>query len=141
MKAGFRKNLVQVEQIASIIGLLGTVATFLALVGLLGLVSYAVSQRTKEIAIRLALGANHAEIAFAVLRQFAWPVLIGLSVGIAMTAALSQIIRRGLFGISGLDPISYLGAVSLLIAILTLAALVPVRRAFRQNVFRTLRVE
>jgi predicted permease len=141
LKAGFRKNLVQVEEIAAIIGLLGSVATFLALVGLLGLVSYAVSQRTKEIAIRLAIGANHSEILFAVLRRFAWPVLAGLIMGVAMTAGLSQIIRRGLFGISGLDPIGYLGAVSLLIAILGLGAWVPIRRVLRLDVSRTLRVE
>jgi ABC-type antimicrobial peptide transport system permease subunit len=141
LKAGFRKNLIQAEQIAAIIGLLGSVATFLALVGLLGLVSYAVSQQTKEIAIRLALGANRAEIVSAVLRRFAWPVMVGLVMGLGMTFGLSQIIRRGLYGISGLDPISYLGAVSLLIAILGLAALVPIRRALRTDVFGPLRVQ
>jgi ABC-type antimicrobial peptide transport system permease subunit len=141
LKAGFRKNVVQAEQIASIVGLLGSIATFLALVGLLGLVSYAVSQQTKEIAIRLALGANRAAIFFSVLRRFTWPVLVGLIVGVGMTAGISQIIRRELFGISGLDPISYLGAVSMLIAILSIAALIPIRRALRLDVIRTLRVE
>jgi hypothetical protein len=62
LTAGFRKNVSQVEQIATIVSLLGSIAIFLAVVGLLGLVSYAVSQRTKEIAIRLALGANRIEI-------------------------------------------------------------------------------
>jgi predicted permease len=141
LKAGFRKNVVQAEQIATLVGLLGSVATFLALVGLLGLVSYAVSQQTKEIAIRLALGANRAAIFFSVLRRFIWPVLVGLIVGVGMTAGISQIIRRGLFGISGLDPISYLGAVSMLIAILSIAALIPILRALRLDVIRTLRVE
>ena len=77
LTAGFRKNVSQVEQIAAIVSLLGSIAIFLAVVGLLGLVSYAVSQRTKEIAIRLALGANRIEIFAAVLRRFAWPVLLG----------------------------------------------------------------
>jgi hypothetical protein len=62
LTAGFRKNVSQVEQIATIISLLGCIAVFLAVVGLLGLVSYAVAQRTREIAIRLALGANRAEV-------------------------------------------------------------------------------
>ncbi len=141
LKAGFRKSLSQVEQIATIVSLLGGVAIFLAVVGLLGLVSYAVSRRIKEIAIRLAIGANHAEICSAILRQFAWPVCIGLLTGMALTAALSQVIRRALYGISGLDPISYLGASTLLIVILATAALLPIRRAFRLDVSRILQSE
>jgi predicted permease len=138
LKTGFRKSIAQVEQIATIVSMLGGIAIFLAVVGLLGLVTYAVSQRTKEIAIRLAVGAGHMEIFFSVLRRFAWPVLIGLTAGVAMTAGLSQIIRRGLYGISGLDPISYLGAIALLITILIAAALMPMRRAFRLDIARIL---
>jgi ABC-type antimicrobial peptide transport system permease subunit len=114
---------------------------FLAVVGLLGLVSYAVSQRTKEIAIRLAVGANRAEIFTSVLRRFAWPVFIGLASGVAITAGLSQILRRGLYGISGLDPISYIGAMALLIAILVAGAMLPIRRAFELDIARILQSE
>lgn len=141
LTAGFRKNVSQVEQIATIISLLGSIAIFLAVVGLLGLVSYAVSQRTREIAIRLALGANRTEIFSAVLRRFAWPVLLGLVAGVAITAGLSQILRRGLYGISGLDPISYVGAMAILIAILAAAALLPIRRAFQLDIARILHSE
>jgi predicted permease len=141
LTAGFRKNVSQVEQIAAIISLLGSIAIFLAVVGLLGLVGYAVSQRTKEIAIRLALGANRIEIFTAVLRRFAWPVLIGLVAGVAATAGLSQVLRRVLYGISGLDPISYMGAITILIAILAVAALLPIRRAFQLDIARTLHSE
>jgi predicted permease len=141
LTAGFRKNVAQVEQIATIVSLLGGIAIFLAVVGLLGLVSCAVSQRTKEIAIRLALGANRIEIFTAVLRRFAWPVLLGLIAGVAITAGLSQILRRGLYGISGLDPISYAGAMGILIAILAAAALLPIRRAFQLDIARTLHSE
>lgn len=141
LTAGFRKSVSQVEQIATIISLLGSIAIFLAVVGLLGLVTYAVSQQSKEIAIRLALGANRTEIFSAVLRRFAWPVLIGLVTGVAITAGLSQVLRRGLYGISGLDPISYLGAIAFLIAILATAALLPIRRAFQLDVARILHSE
>jgi predicted permease len=141
LTAGFRKNVSTVEQIAAIISLLGSIAMFLAVVGLLGLVSYAVSQRTKEIAIRLALGANRVEIFNAVLRRFAWPVLVGLVAGVAITAGLSQVLRRALYGISGLDPISYVGAIAILIAILAAAALLPIRRAFQLDIARTLHSE
>jgi predicted permease len=141
LTAGFRKSVSQVELIATIVSLLGSIAIFLAVVGLLGLVSYAVSQRTKEIAIRLALGANRAEIFSAVLRRFAWPVLVGLIAGVTTTAGLAQVLRRVLYGVSGLDPISYMGAMAVLIAILTAAAVLPVSRAFQLDIARTLHFE
>ncbi len=141
LTAGFRKNASQAEQIATIVSLLGSLAMFLAVVGLLGLVSFAVSRRTKEIAIRLAIGANRAEILSAVLRRFAWPVLLGLVAGVAITAGLSHILRRVLYGISGLDPISYAGAMALLIAILAAAAMLPLRRAFALDIAKILHSE
>jgi predicted permease len=141
LTAGFRKNVAQAEQFATIISLLGGIAIFLAVVGLLGLVSYAVSQRTKEISIRLALGANRMEIFAVVLRRFAWPVLLGLAAGVAITGGLSQILRRVLYGISGLDPISYAGALTVLVAILVAAALLPIRRAFQLDIARILHSE
>jgi predicted permease len=141
LTAGFRKNVSQVEQIAAIISLLGSIAIFLAVVGLLGLVSYAVSRKTKEIAIRLALGASRTEIISAVLRRFAWPVLLGLVAGVAVTAGLSQILRRVLYGISGLDPISYAAAMAILISILAAAAILPIRRAFQLDIARILHSE
>ena len=141
LTAGLRKNIAQAEQFTTIISLLGSIAIFLAVVGLLGLVSYAVTQRTREIAIRLALGAHRVEIFAAVLRRFAWPVLIGLIAGVAITAGLSQILRRVLYGISGLDPVSYVGATAILIAILAAAALLPIRRAFQLDIARILHSE
>ena len=141
LKVGFLKSIGQVEQIAAIISTLGGVAIFLAVVGLLGLVTYAVSQRTKEIAIRLAVGASRVEIFSVVLRRFAWPVATGLVLGVGMAAAASQVLRRGLYGLSGLDPISYASAIALLVAILAAAALLPIRRAFRIDVARILHAE
>lgn len=141
LSAGFRKSVAQAEQIAAIVSLLGGIAIFLAVVGLLGLVMYAVTQRTREIAIRLALGAGRMDIFASILRRFAWSVAAGLLLGVGTTAALSQVIRRGLFGISGLDPVSYAGAVLLLIVVLTAAALIPIRRAFRLDVARILHAE
>jgi ABC-type antimicrobial peptide transport system permease subunit len=131
----------QVEQIATIVSLLGSIAIFLAVVGLLGLVSYAVSQGTKEIAIRLALGAGRSKIFIAVLRRFALPVVLGLIAGVAISAGLAQVLRRVLYGVSGTDPISYVGAMSVLITILAAAALLPMRRAFRLDIARTLHFE
>jgi hypothetical protein len=141
LKAGFRRNLTQVETIATIMSLLGGIAIFLAVVGLLGLVTFAVAQRTKELAIRLALGARKREIVSAVLKRFMWPVAIGLVAGVGATVSISQIIRRMLYGISGLDPMSYAGAIGLLLGILAVAAFLPIRRAFQMEIARILHAE
>jgi predicted permease len=141
LKTGFHKNIAQAEMITFIVSLLGGLAIFLAAIGLVGLVGYAVTQRTREIAIRLAVGATRLEIFRTVLRHFAWPAMIGVASGVAGTAALSQILRRGLYGISGLDPVSYLGAIMLLSFALAVAALIPIRRIFRLDVARVLHFE
>jgi hypothetical protein len=141
LKAGFEKSVSQAEEVTTVISLLGSIAIFLAVVGLLGLVSYAVSQRTKELAIRLSLGAHRMEIFSAVLRRFVWPILIGLVLGVAMTAGLSQILRRGLYGVSGLDPLSYLAAIALLLGVLGAAVLLPIRRALGLDIARILHSE
>jgi ABC-type antimicrobial peptide transport system permease subunit len=141
LRAGYTKTVTQVEQVASIVSVLGGVATFLAVVGLLGLVSYAVAQRTKELAIRLALGAGRSEISVAIARRFAWPVAIGIGLGVAGTAAISQLIRRALYGISGVDPTSYAAALALLLGVLGIAAMLPIRRAFRIDIARILHFE
>ncbi|HEY9127394.1 MAG TPA: ABC transporter permease [Acidobacteriaceae bacterium] len=141
LRAGFRKNVARAEEITFILSLLGGIAIFLACIGLVGLVGYAVTQRTKEIAIRLAIGATRMEIFRTVLRHFAWPTMIGMLVGVAGATALSQILRRMLYGISGLDPLSYLAAILMLSLILGAAAMIPIRRAFRLDVARILHFE
>jgi predicted permease len=141
LKAGFRKNVAQAEMTTFIVSLLGGLAIFLATIGLAGLVGYAVTQRTREIAIRLAVGATRLEIFRTVLRHFAWPTTIGVASGVASTAALSQILRRALYGISGVDPLSYIAAISLLAVILAVGALIPIRRAFHLDVARILHFE
>ena len=98
------------ETAATVISMLGLVALSLAALGLVGLVAYAVSERTKEIAIRIALGAQPWDVLSSILRQFYWPVLLGLLAGAGATAALSKLLRQVLYGVSNLDPVSYLGA-------------------------------
>jgi predicted permease len=138
LKSDFHRNVQQVENAAMVVSLLGIAAVLLAGIGLLGLVAYAVSERTKEIAIRIALGAQPGHVLSAILRQFVWPVALGLIVGVAGTAALSQFLRRVLFGVSNLDPAGYLGGIAVLIAIATIAALLPGRRALHVDPMRAL---
>ena len=131
LKSGFREYTKILENTAVGVSVLGMVAVLLAGVGIIGLVAYAVSQRTKEIAIRLALGAKPMHVLSVVLRQFLIPVLAGAVVGAIATAGVSQFLRKILFGISNLDPAGYAGGILVLIAIAAAAALLPARRALR----------
>jgi predicted permease len=141
LKGEFRDTTQGSGNIAKIVSLLGGVAVLLAGLGILGLVAYTVSQRTKEIAIRLALGASRTQILASLLSQFSWPVFLGLIAGVGITAALSHILRRVLYGVSNLDPVSYAAAIGVLLAIIAIAALVPARRALRLDVARALHQE
>ena len=79
----------------------------------------------------MALGAKPAHVLSVVLRQFSRPVTIGLLLGVAAAAALSQILRGQLYGISHLDPVTYLAVIALFVLTVALAALLPARRALR----------
>lgn len=141
LRDAFHDEVGTVEQGAMIATLMGVSAVLLAAVGLVGLVAYAVSQKTREIAIRLALGAKKAHVLAAMLRQFVGPVVLGLVAGAGLAAAASQLLRRILYGVSGLDPLSYVGAIGLLATIASLAALWPARKALRIDPMEVLRHE
>jgi predicted permease len=141
MTTAYRQKLRASEYAALSAGLLGAGALLLACVGLVGLVSYTVTQRTKEIGIRMALGALPSHVLVVVLRQFSRPVIIGLIVGIGAAAASSQVLRRVLYGISNLDPVAYLAAVGLFGLATAAAALMPARRALKVDPVRALRFD
>lgn len=141
LKSLYHNTVSRVEQLAMVVSLIGLVAVLLAGVGIVGLVAYSVSQRTKEIAIRLALGAERAQVLAAVLRQFAWPMTIGLMAGVGVAAAASKVLRKVLFGVSNLDPASYAGAIAVLVGIVGVAAFLPARRALRLNLAKILHYE
>jgi ABC-type antimicrobial peptide transport system permease subunit len=123
------------------VSLIGFVAVMVAGVGIIGLVSFSVSQRLKEIAIRLALGAKKAQVLAAVLHQFAWPIALGMVVGTGIAAAASKVLRRALYGVDNLDPLSYAAAIGVLAAIVVVAALLPTRRALRLDLAKVLHYE
>jgi predicted permease len=139
MKVLYHDNVLEmIENIAKAVTVTGLVAVLVAAIGIIGLVSFSVSQRLKEIAIRMALGATKAQLLAAVLQQFVWPVAVGMAAGAGIAAAASRVLRIVLFGVSNLDPASYATAILVLMAIVGLAALLPARRALRLDLAKTL---
>jgi ABC-type antimicrobial peptide transport system permease subunit len=141
IKALYRDNVKQIEQVAAAVTSIGVVALLLAGVGVIGLASFTVWQKRKDVAIRLALGARRGNVLKLIVRQFFWPVSVGLLTGTALAAASSSVLRRALYGVSNLDPVGYAGAIVFLASILALAALLPAWRALRINVSKALHYE
>jgi predicted permease len=141
LSTAFRTRLQGAEYSAFAVSVLGFIAHLLACLGIVGVVAYAVSQRTKEIGVRIALGAQASHVLSVVLRQFSRPVVAGLIVGLAGAAALSQVLRGRLYGISNFDPATYLIAIVVFLVTVTIAAILPARRALRIDPLRALRHE
>ena len=141
MKDSFHAKLRLSEYAALAASVPGVIALLIACLGILGLVSFAVSERTREIGIRMALGAKPSHVLAFVIRQFSFPIAAGLVVGMAGAAALSQVLRRVLYGISNLDPIAYLAALGVFAVAVTLAASLPAGRALGIDPARALRHE
>jgi putative ABC transport system permease protein len=107
----------------------GLLATVLAAVGLYGVMSYTVSRRTREIGIRIALGAERRSVLWLVLREVALLTLIGIGVGIPGALGLSQLVKSQLFGIQPTDPLTLVVAAGTLAIVGLLAGYIPARRA------------
>ncbi|MGH7637022.1 MAG: ADOP family duplicated permease [Gemmatimonadaceae bacterium] len=124
---------------SGIAGTMGALTLLLALIGIYGVVSYAVAQRTRDIAVRRALGATDRNVVRLIMGQGSRSVLIGLVVGASIAFAVSNVLRRLLLGVSPLDAISFGGAIGVLLVTAGLAIWVPARRAARVDPARILR--
>jgi predicted permease len=119
----------------------GLLATILASVGLYGVMSYVVSRRTREIGIRLALGAERRSVIGMVLKEVATLTFTGIALGVPAALSLSQFVRSQLFGISPVDPLTLGMAAVTLTVVALLAGFIPARRAARVQPFLALRSE
>ena len=122
-------------------GTLGLIALGFACVGMFGVFSYWVRQRTQEIGVRMALGAQSSDVIRLVLGTSARAVAIGLAVGLAGSIAGARLLRAYLFGLSGIDPLTYVAVAVLLAAASLAAAYLPARRATRIDPLVALRYE
>ena len=127
--------------LAALCGLLGTLAAFLAAIGLYAIIAHAALGRTREIGIRLALGARPGGVAWLVMREALQLVTLGVGIGLAATWGSTRLLSSLLFGLTPVDPASLMIAVALMLVVAILASYVPARRASRLDPTRALRYE
>ncbi|MHB1298678.1 MAG: FtsX-like permease family protein [Gemmatimonadaceae bacterium] len=126
---------------AVLLGIFTGVAIVLATIGIYGVMAYAVTQRTREIGIRVALGAGRARVMGLVLRQSAIVTLVGIALGLAGAAALTKSLEQLLFGLTAWDRATFIGVALFFGSIAMTAAFVPARRATRVNPLTALRLD
>lgn len=124
-----------------LLGAFAALALILAAIGIYGVVSYSVAQRTQEVGIRMALGADRAAIFSLVIRQVMSVAAVGLLIGIAAALGLTRLLSTLLYHVSATDPLVFISLTALLALVALLAGLVPARRATRVDPLRSLRFE
>jgi putative ABC transport system permease protein len=124
---------------AVVLGAFGALALLLAAVGLYGLIAYSVSRRTREVGVRMAIGARPRDVLGLVLRQGLKLALAGVGVGVLAAAGVARVLESLLYGVSAVDPVSYAAAALVLLAAAALANALPAYRASRIEPMRALR--
>jgi len=137
----YRKSLARTSFLLVMLAIAGGMALLLGIVGIYGVISYAVSQRTREIGIRMALGARQQQLTGMFIRHGLVLTAIGVAFGLAAAAGLTQLISTLLFGIKPIDPVTYVGVALGLAAAATLASYVPSRQVSNVDPVEALRAE
>jgi ABC-type antimicrobial peptide transport system permease subunit len=119
----------------------GGMALVLGIIGIYGVIAYTVSQRTREIAIRMALGAQPKRLLGAYVREGLQLAGVGAALGLLAAAGLTRLMSSLLFGVKALDPLTYAGVSALLICAAVLASYLPARRAVAIDPVQALRAE
>ena len=124
-----------------LIAFFGSVALLLAVAGVFGVMAYSVSRRTREIGVRIAVGATHGDVVSMILGQGMRTILIGIVIGLIGSFALTRTLQSLLFGVTATDPLTFVGVIMLLMAVALLACYIPARRATRVDPVVALRSE
>jgi predicted permease len=137
----YGKSLARTSFTLTMLAIAGTMALALGIIGIYGVISYAVSQRTREIGIRLALGAQRGELKWVFVRSALVLTGTGVAIGMVAAAGLMQFMKSLLFGISALDPFTYVAIPCILVISAALASYLPARRAAATDPVEALRAE
>jgi len=137
----YRNSMARVSFTLVMLSLAGGMALLLGAIGLYGVIAYSVSQRTREIGIRMALGAQREYILRLILGQGTKLALIGVATGIAAALGLSHFLSSLLYGVKPTDPLTFLGVTIVLVIVALLASYIPARRAMRVDPVIALRYE
>jgi putative ABC transport system permease protein len=127
--------------VVTLLGIFASLALLMAVIGLYGVISYSVTQRTQEIGIRMALGAQPSGVLSLVIGQGLQLAGIGATIGLAASLIFSRLLRNQLFGVSSFDPLTFLLTAVVLMAAALLATYIPARRATRVDPMDALRHE
>ncbi len=141
MQEVYDKSVARTSFTLVMLGIAGTMALVLGIIGIYGVISYTVSQRKREIGIRLALGAQGGDVVQMVLRQGATLALVGVAIGVGVALGLTPLMRSLLFGVTAQDPQTFAAVAALLITVALLACYIPARRATRIDPLVALRYE
>ena len=134
-------SLIQERLIATLCGAFGALALLLVSIGLYGVMAYSVTRRTREIGVRMALGARSSDVTSLVLRETLLLAATGLLAGLLVSIPVTRLIANRLFGVSSSDPLTMVGAVAVMVAVALLAGYLPARRASRVDPLSALRYE
>jgi putative ABC transport system permease protein len=124
-----------------LLGIFGGIAAILAAIGIYGIMAFSVAERTREIGIRMSLGAGWSHVVAMVMRHALLLVTIGLIIGLVGSFALTRLIKSGLYGVTATDPATYIGISLILVLVATIACLIPTLRALRVDPTIALRHE
>ncbi len=141
MEDVYGKSMARTSFTLVMLGIAGAMALALGIIGIYGVISYTVSQRGREIGIRLALGAQSEDVVGMVLRQGAKLALVGVCIGVVAAFALARLMTSLLFGVTAHDPLTFAAVAALLISIALLACYIPARRAMKVDPMVALRYE
>jgi putative ABC transport system permease protein len=141
MESVVRGSLTQARFRTTLLGAFAGLALFLAAIGLYGVIAYSVTQRTNELGVRMALGAQKRDVLRLILGHGTILALIGIAIGLSIALGTMRVLSKLLFGVTATDPVSFAAAAALILMVAVLASLVPALRAMKVDPMVALRYE